>query len=167
MKFNAQYWIEKLALSPHPEGGYFRETYRSTEIIPQSTPGLALGGARNVSTAIFFLLNRTQCSTFHRIQSDELWHFHTGSTLAIHMIRNTGELLTQRLGPDFESGDRFQAMVPAGCWFGAEVLDKSSFGLCSCTVAPGFDFDDFELADTESLSAAFPRYRDLIHRMAG
>ncbi len=166
MKKDARYWIEKLGLMPHPEGGYFRETYRSSAMIPASTPGLGFQGPRSVSTAIYFLLDNVQCSTFHRIRSDELWHFHSGSALAIYVIGNEGVLTTHRLGPDSEAGDAFQVVVPAGCWFGAEVLDKAGFGLCSCTVAPGFDFDDFELADTESLSTVFPQHRDLIHRMA-
>ena len=162
----ARYWIDKLALTPHPEGGYFRETYRSAALIPASTPGLTPTGARSVSTAIYFLLDGAQCSTFHRIRSDELWHFHTGSSVAVHIIGNDGMLATHRLGPDAEQGDTFQVVVPAGCWFAAEVLEKTSFGLCSCTVAPGFDFADFALADAAVLSVEYPQHRDLIHRMS-
>ncbi|MBN2716949.1 MAG: cupin domain-containing protein [Deltaproteobacteria bacterium] len=163
---NAQYWIEQLNLTAHPEGGYYRETYRSDLQIPRFGPEAPFSGNRNASTAIYFLLAGMQCSAFHRIRSDELWHFHTGSTIIVHMIDTSGTLTSCRLGAQIEAGDAFQVIVPAGFWFAAEIADKASFGLCSCTVAPGFDFDDFELADANQLAEQYPQHRELIGRMA-
>ncbi|MBN2527526.1 MAG: cupin domain-containing protein [Deltaproteobacteria bacterium] len=162
---DAQYWVRRLQLTAHPEGGYYRETYRSDLIIPASALGGTFKGPRNVSTAIYFLLEKKQCSAFHRIRSDELWHFHMGDSLLIHIILDNGTLQSQRLGPHIESGDAFQVVVPKGCWFAAEVLNPESYSLCSCTVAPGFAFDDFELADPEHLAKTYPQYMDLIKRM--
>ena len=164
---DAHYWIEHLGLKAHPEGGYYRETYRSDLKISRSALGNSFSGERSASTAIYFLLAHKQCSSFHRIRSDELWHFHTGTSLLIHAIDAEGRLQSNRLGPDAVSGDDFQVTVPANCWFAAEVIDKSSFGLCSCTVSPGFDFKDFELASPVRLAEQFPQHKDLIHKMAG
>ena len=164
---DAQYWVHKLQLIPHPEGGYYRETYRSDLNFSASVLCQQYSGTRCASTAIYFLLEKGQCSAFHRIRSDELWHFHVGDSMNIHMIDSRGEWRVERLGPRAEAGDTFQLAVPAGCWFAAEVIDKESFGLCSCTVAPGFEFDDFELADPGRLSKEYPQHRELIFRMAG
>ena len=162
-----QYWINKLELLPHPEGGHFRETYRSALRIPQAALRDSFGGDRHASTAIYFLLARTQCSAFHRIRSDELWFFHAGNSMRVHVIDTSGNLQSLCLGPNPEAGDAFQVTVPAGCWFAAEVVNKKSFGLCSCTVAPGFDFEDFDLADPNRLAEQFPQHTLLIHKMAG
>ena len=166
IKKDAQYWITHLQLIAHPEGGYYRETYRSDMIIPPNAMSETFSGARSISTAIYFLLADSQRSAFHRICSDELWHFHFGESLVIHIITADGELRSVRLGAHIEQGDAFQVTVPANCWFAAEVVGPESFGLCSCTVAPGFDFDDFELADASVLSQMYPQHTALIRRMA-
>jgi len=154
-----EYWIEKLKLEAHPEGGYFRETYRSDEWIAiDGLPDRFLG-ERSFSTAIYFLLTENIFSSLHRIQSDELWFFHAGSELTVQMITPRGDCRCLTIGPD----GPFQAVVPAQCWFGAEV--EKGYALVSCTVAPGFDFSDFELADRETLLKAFPQHRDLIVRL--
>jgi predicted cupin superfamily sugar epimerase len=155
----ADYWIEKLGLHAHPEGGYFRETYRADEkITTEGLPDRFLGD-RSFSTAIYFLLTENNFSSFHRIQSDELWFFHAGSELKVQMITPNGNDRCLTIGPD----GPFQTVVPAQCWFGAEV--KKDYALVSCTVAPGFDFTDFELADRQTLLTQYPQHRDLIVRL--
>lgn len=137
--------IQRLGLSPHPEGGHFRETYRASEQV--NTPR----GPRAASTAILFLLDGGECSHWHRIHSDEAWHFHGGGGLLIHTLSRAGEACTLRLGMDLAGGEQPQHVVPAGSWFAAEPAAGSSWSLVSCTVAPGFDFHDFELARCEQL----------------
>jgi len=146
-------WVEALGLEPHPEGGFFRETYRSTARI----------GDRNVSTAIYFLITRGNFSALHRIASDELWHFHAGDALEIVTIDPMGARKDLRLGLDLARGERPQQVVPAGQWFGARLAEAdASHALVSCTVAPGFDFADFELADRAQLSAIHPQHASVI-----
>ena len=156
--------IERLGLLRHPEGGWFRETYRSAE----ETPGAALperfGGSRSFSTAIYFLLERGDISALHRIKSDEIWHFYAGSAVLVHVISPDGGYTARRLGPDPESGDSFQLVVPAGSWFGAEVIE-GAFTLVGCTVAPGFDFADFEMADRRALTELYPGHSEIIRRL--
>ncbi len=149
---NAQYYIDKLGLIGHPEGGFYVETYRSKHEIQNSE-----GNHRNISTAIYFLLSDTQKSHFHRIKSDELWFHHEGETLAITVIVNN-KLEVIYLGKDLENGEVLQATIPANCWFASEVRDKKGFALVSCTVAPGFDFSDFEMARKANLQSEFPDY---------
>lgn len=153
---NAQDLIHHLQLRPHPEGGYYRETYRSAQGL--TTPE---NQARSVSTAIYFLLEDANKSHFHRIKSDELWFFHQGQPLEIILIQD-GQPRTILLGLDLASGAVPQAVIPAGTWFAARVQHESGFGLVSCTVAPGFDFADFELAERAALTQEFPQLRELI-----
>lgn len=159
---NAAYYIEKLRLSTHIEGGAFRETYRSEMTIGQEHLSAAFRGNRNASTAIYFLLKEGQFSALHRIASDELWHFYEGHTLHIYEIRPEGKLMKHVLGKDLEKGESFQCVVKAGSWFGSRCEVPGGFSLVGCTVAPGFDFEDFVLADRQTLSEEFPQYRELI-----
>jgi len=161
----AGFWIETLGLVRHPEGGWFGETYRSSESIPAHGLPERFSGPRSFGTAIYFLLERGQFSALHRIKSDEIWHFYGGAPLTVHLITPDGERLGLPLGSNAEQGERFQAVVPAGCWFGAETTGE--YSLVGCTVAPGFDFCDFEMADREELSALFPLQADLISRLTG
>lgn len=154
MAHNSNYWIEKLAMQPHPEGGYYKETFRSSVSLQ------AGWGERNALTSIFYLLEGDNFSAFHRIKSDELWYHHAGGTLLIHEIKADGSLQTHRLSAE----NPFVAINP-GSWFASEAEDKESFVLVSCAVAPGFDFADFELADAGRLSTSFPAYADLISRL--
>lgn len=166
MERDAAYWIERLGLARHPEGGYFLETYRSGEAIaPGALPGRFGGGDRAFCTAIYFLLAGNDFSAFHRLKSDELWHFYTGATLAIHVIDPEGSHRVQRLGSGRAAGESFQAVVRAGSWFGAELEERDSFALVGCTVAPGFDFRDFEMADRDALIGAYPGHRRIIERL--
>ena len=157
--------IERFKLAPHPEGGYFKENYRSLETIPKTFLPKRFKGERNYSTAIYFLLEQGNFSAFHRIQSDECWHFYSGGRLIIHVIQLNGKLETIKLGNDFAAGEQFQAIVPASCWFASEPAPGTAYAFVGCTVAPGFDFNDFELAEADSLSKQFPQHRALIQRL--
>jgi predicted cupin superfamily sugar epimerase len=159
---DAHFWIEALGLERHPEGGYFKETYRSSEIIHQAGLPDRFPGPRVFSTSIYFLLHGSGVSHLHRIKSDELWHFHEGGTLIIHVIEPDGKYREIRLGRDIEAGEVLQGVVPAGCWFGGRMDDPDSYCLVGCTVAPGFEFEDFELADRETLIHAYPHLREEI-----
>ena len=162
-RHDAPFWIETLALTRHPEGGWFRETYRSAETIPAPALPARFGGARCFGTAILFLLQRGDISALHCIRSDEIWHFHEGAALRVHMITPQGEQRQILLGRDPARGESFQAVAPAGCWFGAETL--GDFSLVGCSVAPGFDFQDFRMADRTELTGRYPRHAALIQRL--
>ena len=138
--------IEQLQLSPHPEGGHFRETYRASQTVP--TPR----GPRPASTAILFLLQAGERSHWHRLHSDEAWHFHAGGRLLVHEISPSGIAQTTHLGIEISRGEHPQHVVPAGHWFTAEPSSDNAWSLVSCTVAPGFDFADFELAAPDQLA---------------
>lgn len=156
--------IDHLGLIRHPEGGWFRETYRSDETLHPTALPERYAGARAHSTAIYYLLERGDFSALHRIKSDEIWHFHCGSALAIHVIAPDGSYRRELLGPAVRNGQQFQVVVPGGCWFGAELHDDG-FALVGCTVSPGFHFDDFEMAERAALIAAHPQHADMIERM--
>jgi predicted cupin superfamily sugar epimerase len=161
---NIDYWINQLNLLPHPEGGYYKEMYRSSELVASSALPDRFEGDRYFSTAIYFLLRSEDRSVFHRIKSDEVWHFYQGSTLLIYVLEQN-ELKIYRLGSDLEKGESLQVVIPANCWFGADVEKQNSFALCGCTVAPGFDFRDFEMARQEELLAAYPKQSEIILRL--
>lgn len=156
--------VSGLGLIPHPEGGFFRETYRSEgEICPENLDPV-FNGKRNYSTCIYFLLTSRSFSAFHRIRQDEIWHFYDGSPLKLHMITKTGMHSVSIIGRDFERGEVPQFVVPAGNWFAAEVDDDDGFSLLGCTVSPGFDFEDFELAERKTLLTDFPEHSRIIEK---
>jgi uncharacterized protein len=157
----AEFWIDHLQLKAHPEGGFYKETYRSGERIPSNGLPARFKGERNFSTAIYFLLRSQDRSLFHRIKSDELWHYHAGTSLMIYVL-HARALTVHKLGPDASKGDSLQVVVPANCWFGAKVEQPGSYTLSGCTVAPGFDFQDFELAERSMLVNEFPEFEDII-----
>ena len=165
MNKNAQYWIDRLSLSPHPEGGYYRVTYQSTLTIAQDALPSAFHGDRCASTAIYFLLAERDFSAFHRLASDELWHFYAGSALIVYVIDPEGNYSELHLGNEFEAGEVFQEVVKAGCWFGSRLKNPAGFALVGCTVAPGFDFADFEMAKRSELIASYPKHRKLIEEL--
>jgi hypothetical protein len=162
---NAQYWIDRLSLSPHPEGGHYRVTYQSALTIVQDALPSAFHGNRSASTAIYFLLAQKDFSAFHRIASDELWHFYAGSALVVYVIDPEGNYSELHLGDVFEAGEVFQAVVKAGCWFASRLKNPAGFALVGCTVAPGFDFADFEMAKRSDLIATYPKHRKLIEEL--
>jgi uncharacterized protein len=157
--------IDKFNLLPHPEGGFFKENYRSAEIVLKSTLPRRFNGDRSYSTAIYFLLEKGNFSAFHKISSDECWHFYAGSTLLIYIIHLNGKLEIIKLGNNLNDGERFQAIVPAECWFASEPATGSDFCFVGCTVAPGFDFGDFKLAQKDELSKHYPQHKLLINRL--
>lgn len=154
---NVDYWINHLGLLAHPEGGYYKEMYRSSEMVSSSSLPDRFEGDRHFSTAIYFLLRSEDRSVFHRIKSDEVWHFYQGSALLIYVLEQN-ELKIYKLGSDLEKGESLQVVIPANCWFGAQVENQNSFALCGCTVAPGFDFRDFEMADRNELLKKYPGF---------
>lgn len=162
---SADYWINHLNLTKHPEGGYFKESYRATESVEGEHLPARFTGSRAFSTAIYFLLTGDECSRFHRIKSDEGWHFYTGSGLTIYIIDKAGKLSSIMLGDNTDAGEVFQAVVPAECWFGAVVNDPGAYALVGCTVSPGFDFHDFELADRTPLIAQYPEHWEIIKKL--
>lgn len=145
----AQIWIRRLKLKPHPEGGYYREAYRSSERIPGSAlPARYKGKPRSFSTLIYYLLEGNQVSRLHRLCSDEIWCFHAGSGLTLRVKTPSGRFKKIRLGVRPEKKEIPHVVIPRDCWFGAEVSERNSYALVSCLVAPGFDFTDFELASS-------------------
>lgn len=170
MTKNANYWIQKLNLEPHPEGGFYRQTYKSDQLLPREALPPNFTGPRPASTAIYFLLEGKSFSAFHRLRSDELWHFYAGAPLLVHVISESGEYSKIFLGSDPDAGEELQAVVKAGCWFASHLRDSqaretNSFALVGCTVAPGFDFEDFELAKREELTRCYPQHQQLTEQL--
>ena len=162
---SANQLVNYFKMLPHPEGGYYKETYRSEELITHNALPQRFTGNRNFSTAIYFLLEKDNFSGFHKIQSDECWHFYAGQTLLVYVLHNDGELQVIKLGNDIFNGEVFQAMVPATCWFASEPSPDNDYSFVGCTVAPGFDFIDFELAKAADLIKQFPQHEALINRL--
>ncbi|GAB1431317.1 cupin domain-containing protein [Ignavibacteria bacterium] len=158
----AEYWIERLGLLPHVEGGCYREIYRSSGIITAGALPPEYGSRRNYATSIYFLLQGNDFSAFHRIRQDEIWHFHDGYDILLHCIAPDGTYSVQRLGVDLGTP---QIVIPAGTWFAAELADKDGFALAGCGVSPGFDFRDFEMPGRDELIALFHRHANIIRRL--
>lgn len=163
MKSRISQLIKKLNLQSHPEGGYYTEVYRSEGII--ETEEDAFPDGRHFSTSIYYLLESDDQSNFHRIKSDEVWHHYEGSSITIHLISEAGSYRKLHVGKDFEMGQKPQQVVPAGYWFGVTVDDPDSYALCGCTVSPGFDFDDFEMADRAVFLNQFPKHEEIIKKL--
>jgi uncharacterized protein len=154
--------MTRLGLEPHPERGYFVETYRA----PLALTGLPHGAPRAASTAIYFLVTRVQPTTFlHRLRSDEVFHLYEGGPLDVLLLRDAGPGEVARLGVDVAAGERPQLVIPTGTWFAVELPAGATHCLFGCTVAPGFDFADFELAQGPELAARFPAHAARIARM--
>lgn len=157
--------INQLQLTKHPEGGYFKENYRSNGVIHPSSLWKGADESRNYSTGIYFLLINNQFSAFHKIKQDEMWHHYNGDTLLLHIIDETGNYKKVKIGKNISDGEFLQYVVPANCWFASEVLQKNSFVLCGCTVSPGFDFKDFEMPKRIILINKFPNHKDIITKL--
>lgn len=165
MNIKVRQLIELFKLGPHPEGGFFRETYRAEErFAAAGLPG-RFGAARSFSTAIYYLLPGGSKSHIHRIKSDELWHFYMGGPLELVRISPDGAVKAIVMGHDISAGQQLQCLVPAGCWFGAVPKPDSDFSFVGCTVSPGFDFADFEMGDRARLIKMFPAARMEIERL--
>jgi predicted cupin superfamily sugar epimerase len=148
--------IQQLKLKPHPEGGYYAETYRSTQIVANNK-----NESRNISTAIYYLLEDKDKSHFHRIHSDEVWYFHQGEPIEMVLLQND-KAFTISIGNNIPNGELPQFLIPANTWFAAKIKNERGYSLVSCTVAPGFDFLDFELAQREDLIKQFPYQKSII-----
>jgi len=157
--------VNTLDLKPHPEGGFYKETYRSQGEINLDALGEQYSGKRNYSTCIYFMLTSGNFSAFHRIKQDEIWHFYKGSPISLHTISKEGNYQNLKIGNNLDKGEVPQYVVPGGDWFAAEVEEKDSYALVGCTVSPGFDFDDFELTPREELLSKFPQHQDIIKRL--
>lgn len=157
VKDKVNHLVKELELLPHPEGGFYKETYRSDMTIP--------GMERQLMTTIYFLLTSENISRFHRIKSDEIWFYHGGSPLIVHTLTSEGHQ-EHVVGNDFEKGYFPQFLVPKDTIFGSSVLEENSYSLVSCVVAPGFDFADFELFDTEILLKEYPNDELIIRRLS-
>lgn len=159
MQTTAQYWIHRLTLQPHPEGGYYKEVFKSqNEIVrPQTTV------KKRACTSIYYLLENNNFSAFHRLASDELWYFHKGSPLLIHIIDEKGNYTATQLS-DRGTGN-LQTVILANSWFAAEIPSGKGFSLVSCAVAPGFEFSEFEMADKDWLTTQYPVHETLFERL--
>ncbi len=157
--------IEHFDLLPHPEGGFYKETYRSLEeaAVDREEPQKVV--QRSFATGIYFLLPKGKISTWHRIQSDEMWHFYLGDPMALYQIDPKGQCETIILGSDFVKGQKLQHVVPKGSWFGGHPLEESRYSFVGCTVSPGFDFDDFEMAEHGKLVKLYPEHKEIINRL--
>ena len=158
-------YIQHYQLMPHPEGGWYRQTYAAVEMISKDALPDRFGADRVFSTAIYFLLEQGNFSAFHRIKSDECWHFYAGDPLQVYVIQADGKLAITHLGNDIAKGQLFQYVVPANCWFASQPAPGSEYSFVGCTVAPGFHFDDFELADAVALSALHPQHTTIISQL--
>ncbi|MFJ7972181.1 cupin domain-containing protein [Psychrobacillus sp. NPDC096389] len=157
---DADYYIQHLGLEAHPEGGYYKSTYASKETYD------AFGKTRKQYTSIYFLLGEGDVSHFHRLKSDELWYFHGGSSLIVHVIDEEGNYVEHKLGLDIANGESPQVLVPRNSIFGSSVVDNGAFSLVGCMVSPGFDFEDFELFTQSELLEKYPDHEQIIRKMA-
>jgi hypothetical protein len=159
MENNSKYWIKKLGLVRHIEGGYYKQIYASQKDCLEHK-------VKNLATCIFYLLEEGDFSAFHKINADEIWHFFLGSSLTLYSVNEIdSEMKTKKLGKNFDNNESLQLVINEGNWFAAEVDDKLSFTLVGCTVIPGFAYKNFEIAKKQSLIQKFPLYRDLFDRL--
>jgi hypothetical protein len=165
MNEKARYYIDKLKLQKHPEGGYFNEIYRSDEIFTASVLPKRYDGDRAFSTSIYFLLEGKDISAFHKLQSDEIWHFYDGCPVKVYIITPQRTLEERILGFNLDNKESLQTVIHMHSWFGAELMDKTSFSLIGCTVSPGFDFRDFEIGKREHLLEEYPEFSSTILRL--
>jgi predicted cupin superfamily sugar epimerase len=162
---NAKDWIDALSLIPHPEGGHYKEIYRAEGIISQPNLPMRYNGGRSYSTTIYYLLESNDFSSLHRLSSDEQWFHIDGTALTIHSISPNGTYIQYHIGKNLDNGETPYAVVPHGCWFGGTILEPHSFSLVGCVVAPGFHFDDFELASRNNLQKMFPNHKNIIEQL--
>lgn len=161
MEKNQDYWIQQLLLEPHPEGGFFKQVLCSDQSLQVS-----IDKKRPYYTSIYFLLTNGNPSHFHRLSSDEVWYFHSGSALSIHLLHPNKQYEVIRLGADLENGEVLQAVVPKNVIFGSSIQNDGEFALVSCMVSPGFDYQDFELFTKKQLSKLYPDHQEIIDQLA-
>lgn len=161
-----EYWVSNLGMSPHPEGGYYKETFQSEEQISDNELTVNFEGKRKLYTSIYFLLTSDDVSHFHRLKSDELWYYHGGSPLSIHVIDESGEYKEIKLGMNLAAGEVPQVLVKKNSIFGSSVLEMDTFSLVGCMVSPGFEFQDFELFTQKELMKDYPQHKEIIMKLA-
>jgi predicted cupin superfamily sugar epimerase len=160
---NAQDWIQRLGLTPHPEGGWYKETYRAGfQVTPAQGP--TTGKTTSAVTSIHYLLENEDFSAFHRIAYPEIWYWHDGEPLTVHEISPDGTYTARTLGKG--EGQVLSLVVEPGVWFAAGLPGKKGYGLVSCAVAPGFDFEVFEMGKREGLLSAYPRHAEILRRLS-
>jgi hypothetical protein len=165
--FSADFFIEKLGMENHVEGGYYKEIYRNSTLVSDDIYSCKFEGHRALSTTIYFLLKSGQFSKFHKLKFDEIWFYHYGCAMNIHIIDENGENKIKKLGLDIEKGELPQILVPANQIFGAEPTGLNSFSLVSCMVSPGFDFRDFVLFEENELISMYPNHAEIIKKLNG
>ncbi|MBN2486416.1 MAG: cupin domain-containing protein [Bacteroidales bacterium] len=159
-----EYWIQHLDLKPHPEGGFFKEIFRSPLNIAKEHLPVGYKSPRRLATSIYYLLRSGDISRMHRLRSDEMWYFHYGSPLKVIYIDREGKKHTKILGSKPEKAEYFFLHIPAGNIFAAEVIESGSYSLVSCVVVPGFEYDDFEMFDKDDLIQAYPKHAVLFEK---
>lgn len=161
---DTEYLITTLDMKKHPEGGYYKETYRASESYENESLPSRYKGRRSTGTSIYFLLPSNELSKFHKLASDEIWHFHLGGAAKIFIISPSGQLEVKTIGSDIAKGELLQVVILKDHWFGALVV-RGEYILVGCTVSPGFEFEDFELATADPLKKICPEYSELIDRL--
>ncbi|MGL4849779.1 MAG: cupin domain-containing protein [Clostridium sp.] len=152
---DSNYYIEKLEMIAHVEGGYYKETVLSEDNFNED---------KKLYSSIYFLLRTGEVSHFHRLTADEMWYYHDGEALTIYMISPSGELITKQLGLDIEKGESPQVLVPKGYIFGS-AMNKEGFSLVGCMVAPAFTFEDFKLFERKELLEMYPEHKEIIEKL--
>lgn len=158
--------ITNLKLEPHPEGGSFVRIFESSHAVKSLEPNRYNNEQRYASTSIYYLLQGDEFSAWHRLKSDEIWHFFKGSPVIVYVIDQEGQLQIHILGdPSVNDVAQFQVAIPADSWFAAEIIDKRSYALMGCTVSPGFEYEDFQLANRNELNELFPAHKEIIIKL--
>lgn len=160
-----EYLKEKLELQKHPEGGYYHQVYKSSEMIEGTCLPERYKEGHAYSTAIYFMLTKEDYSAFHIINQDELWHHYEGASIEIIMIDLSGNLSRKVLGKNLENGEEPMVVVPFGIYFAARTIGNEPYSLVGCTVAPGFEFEDFYMPPKEELIIKFPQHKDIIEKL--
>jgi hypothetical protein len=161
----AEYWIEKLNMTGHPEGGFFAPAFRASEQIGNDGLPGRFTGNRAIVSSIYYLLKKGQFSTFHRLKSVEIWSFFEGDPLSIYVLDRHGGLTEKRLGRNVDIGESLQVAIDAGDWFAAEHRGPGEFTLVGCVVAPGFEYEDMEIASRAELRARYPQHLEIIEKL--
>ncbi|GAA0076102.1 cupin domain-containing protein [Clostridium sp. CTA-5] len=162
--YTSDYFIEKLDMISHPEGGFYKQSFISEENISARGLNVESEESKKVWTSIYFLLRDGEVSNFHRLKSDEMWYYHSGSSLTIYMITPEGKLITEELGLNIEKGEKPQVLVPKGYIFGS-AMNNEGYALVGCMVSPGFEFKDFELFERNYLLDKYPNHKEVILKL--
>ena len=165
MSSRIDYLVHRLSLQPHPEGGFYAPAFRSEQQIETTSLNGNWKGPRSLYSSIFFLLTANHHSSWHRIASDEIWHLYEGDDICVHILHPDGTYSLERLS-NKAGKEKFSAIVKAGCWFASHCEGALGYALSGCTLAPGFDFEDFELGNTQELIKVYPEYAKIIKKYA-